>query len=136
MKLKYQFRRDIIQNNLSESYAVALTRINDEKLLDLILKAVIKFDLSIKITETLIDLVLKRTYIGEKIDEKDIENIILKINRPYRDQKVKVYIDDIKIFTNSVHQIVDTMNKSGIKTECVFNETNNNLEVMIKVDRS
>ena len=127
---------DIIQNNLSESYAVALTRINDEKLLDLILKAVIKFDLSIKITETLIDLVLKRTYIGEKIDEKDIENIILKINRPYRDQKVKVYIDDIKIFTNSVHQIVDTMNKSGIKTECVFNETNNNLEVMIKVDRS
>ena len=81
-------------------------------------------------------MVLKRTYIGEKIDEKDIENIILKINRPYRDQKVKVYIDDIKIFTNSVHQIVDTMNKSGIKTECVFNETNNNLEVMIKVDRS
>ncbi len=136
LKLKYQFRRDITQNNLSEKYAVALTRIHDDKLLDLILKAVVKFDLSIKTTELLIDLILKRTYIGEKIDEKDIENIILKINSPYRDQKVKVYIDDIKIFTNSVHQIVDTMNKSGIKTECTFNETNDNLEIMIKVDRS
>jgi len=135
LKLDYQFRRTIIKNNLSENYALALTKVSDEKLLNLILNAVIKFDLSIKNTEALIDLVLNHTYIGEKLDEKDIENFILKINRPYRDQKVKMYINDIKFFTNSIHQIVETMNKSGMKTECVFKEKNNILEVLIKVDR-
>ncbi len=136
LKLKYQFRRTIIQNNLSENYALAFTKVSDEKLLDLILNAVIKFDLSIKNTESLIDLVLKYTREGDKIDENDIDNIVSKIKGSYREQKIKTYINDIKIFTNSIHQIVDTMNKSGIKTECFFNERNNNLEVLIKVDRS
>ncbi len=135
LKLNYEFRRRIIENNISEEHTRLLVKIFEEDILEAVLNGVIKFGLSLKKTEELVDEVLKRTYMGGRVDKTDVEDIIYKIEQAKDDQKIKVYFKDMRIFTNTIFQAVDTMNKMGVKTECHFDETENELNIAIRIEK-
>ena len=78
VKLKYECRRIIKDSNLSEEFALIFTKIKDENLLKIIIDAVLKFNLSIKKTKSLVEFLIKRTYMGIKTDKEDIEMMITK----------------------------------------------------------
>lgn len=135
LRIKYYFRRIIIDNNISEEHTLEIIRIFDDDVIYAVLGCIIKFDLNIKKTKKLIENILKRLYMGSKVDKQEIEDIVSEINRDNCEQKVKVYVRDLKIFTNTIYQAVETMNKSGVKTMCTFDENDDSLEVYIKVNK-
>ncbi len=136
LKLDYEFRRLIIENNLSEEQARLFVKILNEDILEIVLRGVIEFGLNLKKTNELVNKVLQLTYMGNRVDKDDIYEIISKIEKSSGDQKFKVYVKDMRIFTNTICQAVETMNKTGVKTECRFSETEKELNIVIKVEKS
>lgn len=135
VKIKYECRRIISENNLSEEFALVLAKINNADLMAIIVESILKFNLSLKKTKALVEFIVNRTYIGMKTDKADIDMMVSKFIKVNMEQKIKYYVNDIKFFTNSIYQIVQTMNESDIKTECAFNETDNMIEVNIKIEK-
>ncbi len=134
LKLPYECRRDIIEGGLSEEFALAFSEIGNEEILKKILKAVIKFGIGIKKTREIIDRVLKRfIFLGGDIDFCEIDDIVFRVLKESGEQKVKVYVGDMKIFTNTIYQAVEIMNKSGVRTECNIMENDDDMEVVIKI---
>jgi len=136
MKLKYEFRRQIIDNGISEEQTGEIVKIFDDNVLSLVLNKVIKLGLNLRKTRELVERVLKKLYMGYSVDEWDIDDIISKIERSNGEQKIKVYIKDLKIFTNTIYQAVETMNRSGMRTFCEFDDSQGNLEIRIIVQKN
>ncbi len=135
LNMQYEFRRDIIENGISENQVIDLIRIKDSSVIKMVLDKIILFELNPKKTKILVDEVVKIINMGRYVEVGDIDDIISKIDKANVNQKIKIYIKDIKFFTNTICQAVDTMNLAGVKTECKFNEDDDNLEVRIKVQK-
>ena len=135
LKLGYKFRRFITDNDLSDEYIMEFIKISDENVLEIVLNKVIDFDINLKKTKKIVELILNRMAFGDKLDENDINDIIAKTEKINIEQKVKVRFDNIKIFTNSIYQIVDMMNNSGVKTECEYIDSDNNIVITLKVNK-
>ncbi len=134
LKLPYEFQRDIIDSGLSEEFALAFSEIENEEILKRILIDVIKFDINIKKTKEIIDRVLKKfDFFGDNFDFCEIDDIIIKVLREVGEQKVKFFVGDMKVFTNTIYQAVEIMNKSGVATQCDVIENDKDFEFVIKV---
>lgn len=123
LKLDYNTKKRIIENNLTESHARALLKAESIKLREEILDKVIKYGLNVKRTEEMIEEALK------KRDDTKIEII-----KSYGNGK-KCF-RDMRLFTNTIKQAVDIMKDAGIETEYVINNDGELYEINIKVDTS
>lgn len=112
---------DIIsQEKLSERHARALLRLPDEKLQKTVLQKIIDKNLSVRQTEELI--------------EKTLEKI--NSNESKKKQKTfKIAIKDVRIFVNSVRQLVKNIKDTGIKAEYEEVDRGDYIEVVVQLPK-
>lgn len=106
LRLSRDVKQMLVANDLTERHARALLKLESgewdtEQLQIDVLKRVIKDNLNVKKTEDLIDATIAR---------------MMKNPKPENRLKIKSYIKDIRLFTNTIKQAVDMMNDSGVKT--------------------
>lgn len=117
LKLKKEIKNTIIQNNLTERHARALLKLDNEKIQLEVLEKILKFDLNVQKTEQLVDNTIKRLS-GESLKPE---------------KKIKGYIGDFRIFTNTIKGAVDVMKESGVDTNYSVIKNKNGYEINIKV---
>lgn len=117
LKLKKDIKNTIIQNKLTERHARALLKINDQRVQREVLSKILKFDLNIQKTEQLVENTLKRIR-GESLKNP---------------KKIKGYIGDLRIFTNTIKCAVETMKQSGVDTKYCVKKEDDGYEIKIKV---
>lgn len=115
LKLDANQRERIAAGGLTERHARALIRLPEEKR-DEVINRVVAEQLNVEDTERL------------------VENIITppeKTNKPTQ----KYSVGNIKIFTNSITKMVDTMRRSGIEATTRRNETESHIEYTIRIPK-
>lgn len=120
LKLPDEVIKKILDYNLSERHARALLRLPDKKSQVKVLKEIIKKELNVKRTEELIDKILI-SYTQEGKIQKE------------HDQKVKRFLKDIRLFTNTITQAVDLIQQSGIEAKYTMQEKSDGYEIKIKI---
>jgi ParB family chromosome partitioning protein len=98
LKLPDSVKAVLGEFGLTERHARALLRLGDEKSQLFVLKKVTDKGLSVQETELLVNKILE-----ERKPEK-------------KEPKIKTYIKNVKIFTNTIRDAVDVMNHSGVET--------------------
>lgn len=119
LKLSPEIRALLKENNLTERHARALLRLNDEKLRKKALNTIINRGLNVAKTDLLIEEILE----GEE-NKKEKRS-------PH---EIRIF-KDIRIFTNTIKQAVDMMQKSGIDAESLKSETEDYIEYKIKIPK-
>ncbi|WP_250278151.1 nucleoid occlusion protein [[Clostridium] colinum] len=117
LKLKNDIKNTIIQNNLTERHARALLKLDNEKTQKEVLEKILKYDLNVQKTEELIENTIK------KMSGQSLKT----------DKKIKGYIGDLRIFTNTIKNAVETMQDSGVNTNYSVVKKENGYEINIKV---
>lgn len=120
LKLSPLIQKMLLENNLTERHARALLKLPDENTQLIALEKIIKQDLNVKRTEQLIDQMLVELTKESMIKHKST-------------QKVKSYIKDIRLVTNTITQAVDMIQKSGIDAKYTMKEQADCYEIRIKI---
>lgn len=120
LKLSQLIQKMILENNLTERHARALLKLPDEKTQLLAIEKIVKQDLNVKKTEQLIEQMLVDLTKEDMIKHKS-------------SQKVKSYIKDIRLVTNTITQAVDMIQKSGIDAKYTMKEQADGYEIRIKI---
>ncbi len=120
LRLSDEIKQILIENDLSERHARALLRIPDENIQLEVLNKVIIENLNVKKTELLV--------------EEEIEKLLKKqVSVPEEGQKVKRFINDVRVLVNTIKQAVDFMNKSGIDANYLMEQKENSYEIKINI---
>lgn len=120
LKLSPKVQKIIVENNLTERHARALLKLPSEEHQVAILEKVIKQELNVKRTEQLIEQML--------VDITKEEIIKHKSN-----QKVKTYIRDMRLVTNTITEAVNLIQKAGIDAKYTMKEQADSYEIRIKI---
>lgn len=120
LRLSPLIQKMLVENNLTERHARALLKLPDEKFQLVALEKVIKQQMNVKRTEQLIEQMLVEITQQEMIKHKS-------------KQKVKSYIKDIRLVTNTITQAVDMIQKSGIDAKYTMKEQADGYEIRIKI---
>lgn len=118
LKLKKDIKNIIIENKLTERHARALLKLDNEQLQREILEKILKFDLNVAKTEELIENTINR------LSGKSLK----------QEKKIKGYIGDLRIFTNTIKGAVDVMKESGVNTNYSIMKSDDGYEINIKVN--
>ncbi len=105
----------IIDNKIDESSVRALLKIPDNDLRLTAIREIIEQDMTVKKSEDYVDKILFCMRFGS------------------HSQKIKATIKDMKLFTNSIKQTVDTARNAGIPVYYDAIETENSLEIKIRI---
>ena len=123
LRLPEEIKKTLVESSLSERHARALLRLPEEDLQYKILDKIIKNDLTVKKTESLIKSLLEDlTTIKEEAEEKTKQNIKSLIN-------FKIYINTLK---NAYTAIKD----SGIEAKYQEKDTGDFIEVTVKIPKN
>ena len=118
LRLSDRVHTILLENGLTERHARALLKIESEKTQIDILQKVVKHSLNVKNTEDLIEAVIKKS-------RRPLQQL--------NDTSEKRCIKDIRIFTNTVKQAVEIMNKSGVETVYDMVKRDDGYEITILV---
>mgnify|MGYP003196109036 CR=1 FL=1 len=120
LKLSSKVQNLLVENNLTERHARALLKLPSEEYQIIILEKVIKQELNVKRTEQLVEQML--------VDITKEEMIKHKAN-----QKVKTYIRDMRLVTNTITEAVNLIQKAGIDAKYTMKEHADSYEIRIKI---
>lgn len=120
LKLSPLVQKMLIENSLTERHARALLKLPSEQFQLIALEKIIKQELNVKRTEQLID---------QMLVEFTKENMI----KHKSNQKVKSYIKDMRLVTNTITQAVDMIQKAGIDAKYTMKEQADSYEIRIKI---
>lgn len=115
LKLSEAQRNTIISSKLSERHARALIRLPDDRR-DELLNKIIATQMSVTDTEQAVDEILTESVARKK---------------PIRAYK----IGDIRIFSNSLNKMIETMRRSGVKAESRKSETESYIEYTVIIPK-
>ena len=110
----------LLHEQISERHARALLKLPSEEYQVAILEKVIKQELNVKRTEQLVEQML--------VDITKEEMIKHKAN-----QKVKTYIRDMRLVTNTITEAVNLIQKAGIDAKYTMKEHADSYEIRIKI---
>lgn len=119
LKLPKNIRYILINNKLTERHARALLKLKNEEDMLEVIKKVIKDDLNVRKTESLID-----KYLEKKEEDKTQKG----------NMRIKRIIKDIRVFTNSVVNAVEIMNESGVPTDFRMKEVDGGYQIIIDIE--
>ncbi len=119
LKLSDEMKAKIVEHQLTERHCRALLRIEQEELRKKVLAAVISRNLNVAETETYIDRLLRAEVVREK-----------------KEKRLIPLFKDIRIFSNTVKQAVEMMNKAGLPTNSRKSETDSYIEYVIRIEKS
>lgn len=120
LKLPETVQKLLVENNLTERHARALLKLPSEEYQIKILEKVIKQELNVKRTEQLIEQMLVEIANEEMIKHKE-------------NQKVKTYIRDMRLVTNTITEAVNLIQKAGIDAKYTMKEHADGYEIRIKI---
>lgn len=120
LKLPQKIQQLLIDNHLTERHARALLKLPTEKDQMKVIKKVIKQELNVKKTEQLIEQLLGE--LTKKTILKHQEN-----------QKVQMYIKDMRLVTNTITEAVTLIQKAGINAKYTMKEQKDSYEIKIKI---
>lgn len=120
LKLSPVVQKLLIENNLSERHARALLKLPAEEYQVKILEKVIKQELNVKRTEQLIDQMLVDIANEESIKHKE-------------KQKVKTFVRDMRLVTNTITEAVNLIQKAGIDAKYTMKEQADSYEIKIRI---
>ena len=116
LKLSPMVKKIIKNNNLTERHARALLKLPNEDLQIKVLKKVTENNLNVTQTDEYVD-------------------FLLSPKPPKPNQKSTRIFKDIRIFSNTIKQAIDMMNKSGINAYSEKNETDEYIEYLVKIPK-
>lgn len=119
LKLSSNVRKLIGEHQLTERHARALLKLPSEELQVKIIKVVVERNLNVARTEELI----KRT----------LEDILDASTPKKEKRKIKRFIKDIRLFTNTVEKAVDVMKDSGVDVDYKVDKQDEFYEIKIKI---
>lgn len=118
LKLPKVLQQFLIENGLSERHARAVLRLDTEDEQTLALARAAKEGLTVAKLETLV----------EQMIEKKAKGLT------GRRREIKRWVKDVRIFTNTIKNAVDIMNKSGVKAEYIVEESSTGVDIVIAVN--
>ncbi len=119
LKLNDDEKEIILKYNLTERHARALLKIEDPVLRRMILSEIIEEGMNVSGAERHIDEVLR-----QKSEDRQ------------KTQKKRLVIKNIKIFENTINKAVDTMRSSGIDAVTKQTETDEFIEITVRIPKS
>ena len=120
LKLPSKVQTILVENHLTERHARALLKLPTEEYQIIALEKIIKQELNVKRTEQIIEQML--------VDITKEEMIKHKAN-----QKVKTYIRDMRLVTNTITEAVNLIQKAGIDARYTMKEHADSYEIRIKI---
>lgn len=120
LKLPEAVQKILVENHLTERHARALLKLSREEDQLQILKKVVKQELNVKRTEQLIEQMLVELANEEMIKHKE-------------NQKVKTYIRDMRLVTNTITEAVNLIQQAGIDAKYTMKEQTDSYEIRIKI---
>lgn len=120
LKLSPAIQKLLVENNLTERHARALLKLPNEEYQLIAVEKVIKQELNVKRTEQIIDQML--------VDITKEDMIKHKAN-----QKVKSYIRDMRLVTNTITEAVNLIQKAGVDAKYTMKEHADSYEIRIKI---
>lgn len=118
LKLDDTIKQMIAENNLTERHARTILKIPDKEIQEEILYKIIDEDLNVKKTEELVAKVL------DKMRHDKTEKM---------EKREKRCWSDIRLFTNTIHQALEIVKKSGIETSYEAKQEEDYYEIKIRV---
>ncbi len=116
LKLSPVVKKVIKSNNLTERHARALLKLPDE-------------NTQVKALNKIIDNNMNVTQTDKYID------FLLAPQKPKNNQKTTRIFRDVRIFSNTIKQAIDMMNKSGVNAYSEKNETDDYIEYLEKIPK-
>lgn len=126
LKLPRQVQKLLLEHGLTERHARTLLRAPDTRVQMEILERVIKYDLTVKRTEELVE---------DAIKKADKPGAVYSTTKPAvrRRGNMKLCIKDIRLLANSLKKAAEMMNGSGHKTDYTVVESEEGYEFRIYV---
>lgn len=121
LKLTGDLQTMIVDDQLTERHARALLKIEDSTKQKEILEKVREKRLNVRETEELI--------------EDTIDEISREISPKNKRQSVSKFIRDIRIYTNTIHNVVAEMKKAGIKVKLVEDQEEDTITISLKITK-
>jgi len=118
LKLSESIQKSVIENGLTERHARSLLRLEKEADREMIVKKIIKHDLTVRKTELLIE-----SFLAEKSEP----------GKTASERKFKRYLKDIRLLSNTMKQAVKDMQQSGVKVEYVVQENDKFCEMIVRL---
>lgn len=115
LELPEEALKIISENSLDESYVKAVLKIPDRELRIKALSDITDQDMTVKKAEDYVEKILFDMRFGEQ------------------GQKVKAGFSDMKLFTNSIRQTVETIRKAGITAYYDITDTGGSIDINIRV---
>ncbi|MFI3230361.1 MAG: ParB/RepB/Spo0J family partition protein [bacterium] len=109
LKLSSNIKNMLLANNININYALLLLKLESDELKQQVINKVIEFDLNLKETSDLITNTIR-------------ESNCIQQFKP--NQKIKGYITDIRIFTNTLKSAINMMQQSGISASYLMQQIN------------
>lgn len=120
LKLSPTIQKLLVENNLTERHARALLKLPDEKFQLVALEKIIKQELNVKKSEQLIEQMLVEITRDNMIQHK-------------AHQKVKSYVKDMRLVTNTITQAVNMIQQAGVDAKYTMKEQADGYEIRIKI---
>lgn len=118
LKLSPEIRKILTDNGLTERHARALLRLPEERQRLRVAKLIAERGLNVAKTEELVDKLLQGP------------------DRPHAEPRNMRLFKDLRIFTNTIKQAVDMMNRSGIAATAKKRESRDRIEYTIVIPKS
>ena len=119
LRLSDEIKSLAVEHQLSERHCRSLLRIDNEELQKKAVHHIVSKSLNVMETEAYVDSLL-----AEKISKEKKEKRLVPLFR------------DIRIFSNTLKQAVEMMNKAGVTADSKKNETEAYIEYVIRIDKS
>ena len=120
LKLPDSIKDQLVVNNLTERHARALLKLPTEEYQLIALDKIIKQELNVKRTEQIIEQMLIDIQQEEMVKHKST-------------QKVKSYIRDMRLVTNTITEAVNLIQKAGVDAKYTMKEHGDSYEIRIKI---
>ena len=119
LRLSDEIKALAVEHQLSERHCRALLRMENEELQKKVLHQIITKNLNVMETDAYID-----SLVSEKVFKEKKEKRMVPLFR------------DIRIFSNTLKQAVEMMNKAGVPADTKKSETDAYIEYVIRIDKS
>ncbi len=108
-----------VEHQLSERHCRALLRLESEELQKKVLHQIVTKNLNVMETEQYVDSLLSE-----------------KASREKKEKRLIPLFRDIRIFSNTLKQAVEMMNKAGVPANTQKNETDSYIEYVVRIEKS
>ncbi len=122
LKLPSVIKKRLAEYELTERHARALLRLPNETLQLEVIEKIHKNELNVKKTEQLIEQILVSLTTEHKEEQKN-------------NRRFKLFMKDIRLFTNTITQAVGMIQQSGIDAQYTMKEEDGGYEIRIKIPK-